>query len=159
VGRSPEDVRGPVRLIAFAGYSGAGKTTLLEALVRRLVRDGLRVGYLKSAHHPLAAGDEGKDTGRLRAAGAHRPAAIPSGAGADPSRLLAAYADCDLLLAEGFKGAPVRKIEVFRDAPLLPADAFLLAVVRDDPDPRPRPRFARGDIDGLAAFVAAWRAE
>lgn len=60
----------PIPILGFAAYSGTGKTTLLEALLPRLTQAGLRIGMLKHAHHNFDVDKEGKDSFRLRKAGA-----------------------------------------------------------------------------------------
>lgn len=57
-------------LLGFAAYSGTGKTTLLEALLPKLTGAGLRIGLLKHAHHDFDVDKPGKDSYRLRKAGA-----------------------------------------------------------------------------------------
>ncbi len=57
-------------LLGFAAYSGTGKTTLLEALLPKLTATGLRIGLLKHAHHDFDVDKPGKDSYRLRKAGA-----------------------------------------------------------------------------------------
>ncbi|KFE09883.1 molybdopterin-guanine dinucleotide biosynthesis protein B [Vibrio cholerae] len=57
-------------LLGFAAYSGTGKTTLLEALLPKLTAAGLRIGLLKHAHHDFDVDKPGKDSYRLRKAGA-----------------------------------------------------------------------------------------
>ncbi|MCC7142304.1 MAG: molybdopterin-guanine dinucleotide biosynthesis protein MobB [Candidatus Eisenbacteria bacterium] len=65
-------------LVALAGYSKSGKTSLAERLTPRLAARGLRVGYLKANAHRIDLDEEGKDTARLRHAGA-TPTAIHAG--------------------------------------------------------------------------------
>ena len=60
----------PIPILGFAAYSGTGKTTLLEALLPMLTKAGLRIGMLKHAHHNFDVDKEGKDSYRLRKAGA-----------------------------------------------------------------------------------------
>jgi molybdopterin-guanine dinucleotide biosynthesis protein A/molybdopterin-guanine dinucleotide biosynthesis protein len=70
---SPDDSlpgKTPPLPLCVTGLSGAGKTSLLERLVPRLCADGLRVGYLKANAHRIDLDPEGKDTERLRRAGA-----------------------------------------------------------------------------------------
>ena len=40
-----------MRVFGFAGWSGSGKTTLIEAVIPRLVAQGLIVSLIKHAHH------------------------------------------------------------------------------------------------------------
>jgi len=56
--------------VAVAGFSGSGKTTLLEALLPRLREEGMKVGYLKPHAHRIDLDKSGKDTERMRRAGA-----------------------------------------------------------------------------------------
>ena len=59
-----------VPLLGFAAYSGTGKTTLLEKLLPKLTEAGLTIGLLKHAHHDFDVDIPGKDSYRLRKAGA-----------------------------------------------------------------------------------------
>ena len=59
-------------LLGFAAWSGTGKTTLLEQLIPLLVDRGLRIGVLKHAHHDFDIDQPGKDSYRLRKAGAQQ---------------------------------------------------------------------------------------
>ena len=56
--------------LGFVAPSGSGKTTLLRELVPILRERGLRVGYLKHAHHSFDLDVPGKDSYEVRAAGA-----------------------------------------------------------------------------------------
>jgi len=153
------------RVVAFVGWSGSGKTTLIERLIPLLRETGLVVGYLKSTHHGFEMDREGKDSDRMFRAGAEPVVVVSPDEGAvrfpvrerrDPRALVAKYAPaCDLVLVEGFKGSDLPKIEVAKGEPLLDGDdPTLLALVADEEDPRPVPRFARLEVDALARFVA-----
>lgn len=82
--RAPES--GPLSrpaplVVCLAGLSNSGKTCLAERLVPILAARGLRVGYLKANAHRIDLDREGKDTDRLRRAGA-KSVAIHSAEGA-----------------------------------------------------------------------------
>lgn len=145
------------------GWSGSGKTTLIERLVPELGRRGHRVGYLKSDVHGFDMDREGKDTYRVFESGAARVAIASPTEGAlrfrleeKNARALIAehFRGCDLVLVEGFRGSDLPKIEIVSAEPALgPDDPSLVAVVADEPDPRPVPRFESNDLPGLVRFV------
>ena len=60
----------PTPLLGFAAYSGTGKTTLLEKLIPLLVAQGLKIALVKHSHHDIEMDTPGKDSYRLRKAGA-----------------------------------------------------------------------------------------
>ena len=132
----------PIPVLGIAAQSGTGKTTLIERLLPALVSRGLRVGTIKRSHHAFEIDRPGKDSDRMRRAGArqvlvasaYRSALITEGDGVtEPQlpRLLAQLdpAALDLVLVEGFRhdAIPTR-------LPALPLD----------------------DPERVAAFVAAW---
>ena len=168
-----------VPVLGFVAWSGSGKTTLLSKLLPVLVARGLRVALIKHAHHHFDIDHPGKDSYRLREAGAsqvvvasrHRLALIrelpdardePSLGGA----LNALDTDSlDLILVEGYKHESFSKIEVTRQStgkPLLyPNDPKIMAVICDMPE-----RIAEGptaididDIETVADFLQLWLAE
>jgi molybdopterin-guanine dinucleotide biosynthesis adapter protein len=162
-------------VVGFVAPSGSGKTTLLREVVAVLHRRGLRVGYLKHAHHSFDLDIPGKDSYEIRAAGAAQTllasrtrwalqAERPAPAG-DPDlgeMLLRFETDrLDLVLVEGFKHARYDKIEVYRAAlgqpPLYPADPDIIAVATDDPLPEsPHPAvLPLGDPDSIADYILA----
>ena len=57
-------------VLGFAAYSGTGKTTLLEKLLPLMKLQGLRVAMIKQTHHDFDIDKPGKDSYRLRKAGA-----------------------------------------------------------------------------------------
>lgn len=138
-----------IPILGFAAYSGAGKTTLLMRLIPLLKQQQLRIGLIKHSHHDFAIDQPGKDSYRLRAAGASpvllvskfRRAVITEFAGArEPflSEQLQCFdqAQPDLILVEGFKHEHFPKIEVYRPAlnkPLLyPNDTTIVAIATDE---------------------------
>ncbi|MFQ2270376.1 bifunctional molybdopterin-guanine dinucleotide biosynthesis adaptor protein MobB/molybdopterin molybdotransferase MoeA [Aeromonas enteropelogenes] len=161
-------------LLGFAAWSGTGKTTLLEQLIPLLVARGLRLGVLKHAHHDFDIDQPGKDSHRLRKAGANqmmvasrrRHARIIETelAEADFRELLASFdqTSLDLLLVEGFKHEHFPKIELHRAAigkPLLfPDDRDIIAVASDQPTNTTLPRLDINDLDAIADFVCDYLA-
>jgi len=154
-----------MKAVAFVGWSGSGKTTLIERVLPLLSGRGLRVGYLKSDAHRFEMDREGKDTDRIFRAGAERVAIASAAEGAlrfrvarrDPMRMIEEFfGGCDLVLVEGFKDSPLPKIEVRRGGAPVTEGADLLAIVSDDPDARPKPRFSASDAAGVAEFVGTW---
>lgn len=59
-----------VPVICFTAPSGTGKTTLLSAVVNGLTARGYRVAAIKHDAHRIELDTEGKDSWRLRQAGA-----------------------------------------------------------------------------------------
>jgi molybdopterin-guanine dinucleotide biosynthesis adapter protein len=140
-----------IPVVGFVASSGMGKTTLVRQVVAILDGRGLRVGYLKHAHHRFDLDVPGKDSFEVREAGA-RQTLLASKArwalqvqnplqGEDPDlhRMLSRFEldRLDLVLVEGFKHADYPKIEVHRpaagEAPLYPADPGIIAVATDAP--------------------------
>lgn len=142
----------PLPLFGFVAYSGTGKTTLLEKLIPELRQLGLRVGLIKHAHHDFDIDIPGKDSWRLRKAGASQVMVASSKRWAlitehpeqrDEPHLTELLSQLDpelldLVLVEGFKHESYAKIELHRselDRPLLyPDDPRIIAVAHDQPD-------------------------
>jgi molybdopterin-guanine dinucleotide biosynthesis protein B len=165
-----------IPVIGFVAPSGSGKTTLLRQLVPILKGHGLRIGYLKHAHHRFDLDRPGKDSFEVRAAGADQTLLASSqrwalqvenpAPGADPDlgELLGRFESSrlDLVLAEGFKYAAYPKIEVYRAAlgapPLYPGDPGIIAVATDaglPADGHP-PVLPLDDPRAVADFILAW---
>ena len=165
----------PVPMVGFAAFSGTGKTTLLLALVPLLKAAGLRIAVVKHAHHSFEMDQPGKDSYRLRAAGADEmlvaarcrvgwvreckdrrdePRLQEVLAMLDPGRL-------DLVLVEGFKAEPIPKIELHRPAmgrPLLfPHDRNVIAIATDggplEADPGELPGLSLNHPAQIATFI------
>lgn len=134
-----------VPILGFSAYSGTGKTTLLTQLIPLLKAESLRIGLIKHSHHNIQIDQPGKDSFRLREAGAspvmlvssHRRAIITEFAAIsepdlDEQLLAFDQTNLDLVLVEGFKATPFPKIELHRHElykPLLyPNDPSIIAV-------------------------------
>lgn len=132
-------------LLAITGYSGTGKTTLLEKLIPQLRQNGLRVGLIKHSHHNVEVDKPGKDSHRLREAGANPTMIVcdqrwammvETDSPTSFETLLKQFDrfELDLILVEGFKHEQLPKIQLHRRAtekPLPEHDDFTLAVATD----------------------------
>lgn len=138
-------------ILGFVAFSGTGKTTLLEKLIPLFKERGLHVGLLKHGHHDFDIDHPGKDSYRLREAGAEqvmvasrkRWALIHENSNnlpePDLGSLVSHFDDSlDMLLVEGFKHESFTKIELQRtelgNPSLYPDDPDIVAVVSDQPE-------------------------
>lgn len=159
-----------VPVISVIGWGGTGKTTVIERLIPALKQQGIeRIAAIKHTHH-TGLDKPGKDTDRLRHAGAASVGLIgPEGwalfcydesKGLD--KLLAlteALGPFDLILIEGLKQGPWPKIEVVREAvnaEFVSPPEELVAVVSDLPPRYEVPWVNFGEEDRLAEAVVAW---
>ncbi|MCG9724881.1 bifunctional molybdopterin-guanine dinucleotide biosynthesis adaptor protein MobB/molybdopterin molybdotransferase MoeA [Vibrio brasiliensis] len=159
-----------VPILGFAAYSGTGKTTLLEALLPQLTEAGLRIGMLKHAHHNFDVDKEGKDSYRLRKAGAtqmlissrNRYALMTETPDAESEfEYLLTRFDCDkldIILVEGCKNIAFPKIELHREVVgkpwLYPNDTNIIAIAADTQvDDSDMPQMDINDLDSIAEFV------
>lgn len=108
------------RVFGFSAWSGTGKTTILENIICDLKARGIRVAVVKHDVHGIAPCEDGKDSGRFRAAGADRVVMIgPEPEGNSEQCLFAVLEelkDEDLILVEGFKHAPIPRVGLCRMA-------------------------------------------
>ncbi len=164
-------------LLGIAAWSGTGKTTLLEALLPRLAALGVRTAVIKHAHHEFDVDQPGKDSHRLRQAGA-APMLVasrarwammmetPDNREADLAQLIDVVRSQqpDLVLVEGFKAWPLPKLELYREAvgkTLRVAEDPWIKAVASQPRVEVPPGVEWLDLDDLnaiAAWVAAWPA-
>lgn len=137
-----DNVSPPV--LGFAANSGTGKTTLLSRLIPILNERGIKVGLVKHSHHNFDIDQPGKDSYRLRKAGAspvvlissHRRAVITELSSGDPTLAEQLYCfpvgSVDLVIVEGFKHEEFPKIELHRaelnSAFLHPDDDTIIAI-------------------------------
>lgn len=134
-----------MKALGVIGYSGSGKTTLLCALIPLLRAAGLSIAVVKSTHHDVDWDTPGKDSYRLREAGAETvmlqgPKRWFTTCLAPERVTLESIVAClpapaDLLLIEGNKALPIPKIEVHRPAlqkPLLAAEDHRIIAVASD---------------------------
>ncbi|WP_110687183.1 molybdopterin-guanine dinucleotide biosynthesis protein B [Salinicola aestuarinus] len=170
-----------IPVLGIVAWSGTGKTTLLEKLLPRLGALGWPAAVIKHAHHAFDVDTPGKDSYRLRAAGA-APTLVASGRRfalmmetpgqeePDLGTLISQVAALGpaLILVEGFKSWPVAKLELRRGgasddvAPhreLAKNDPWIRAVAMKPLTPMAG--VASLDLDdpgAIADWIAAWAA-
>lgn len=160
----------PKVILGFSAYSGTGKTTLIEKLIPLLIADGINIGLIKHSHHDIEMDKPGKDSYRLRKAGASQMVL------ASPYRTiifkeksqptepnLTEQLNCldlnnlDLVLVEGFRDEKFAKIELHRPSlgkPLLyPNDQSIIAIAADQPLSTSLPTLNINDIEQIKVFV------
>ncbi|WGE89398.1 molybdenum cofactor guanylyltransferase MobA [Actinobacillus arthritidis] len=158
------------KLLGITGYSGTGKTTLLEKLIPKLTACNIRVGLIKHSHHNVEVDKPGKDSHRLRVAGANPTMIVceerwalmteTSTQAVDFQQLIAKFdpETVDLILVEGFKHEPIAKIQSHRQAiekPLPELDEWTIATATDYPLTREN-RLDINNIEQIADFIQQW---
>lgn len=165
-------------VLGFAAFSGTGKTTLLTQLLPLLKAHGLRIGLIKYSHHDFEIDYPGKDSHRLRMAGAtpvmlvspYRRVVIEE---FQPSREIDLFRqlelfpshNVDLLLVEGFRDQAFPKIELHRSSlgkPLLyPSDRNIIAIASDQllNTPATLPQLDLNQPYAIAEFIIQFHAK
>ena len=164
----------PRPVLGFAAFSGTGKTTLLEKLIPQLVERGVRIAMVKHAHHAFDIDKPGKDSYRLRKAGAQQMLIASSQRQALMTENLTPQEPhldelitrldldtIDLILVEVFKHVPFPKIELHREALgktlLYPDDPAIIAVACDHPvDTGGLPSLDINDTGAITTFILDW---
>lgn len=141
------------KIFGICGYSGSGKTTLLEKVIPLLKQARLRVALIKHAHHDFDIDYPGKDSYRLREAGAtetlvcsnkrwaliHEHDTQANEKAPDLYDLVSKLNvdELDIILVEGFKKHDIDSIEVHRPengkAPLFPEQPAIIALATPMP--------------------------
>jgi molybdopterin-guanine dinucleotide biosynthesis protein MobB len=164
----------PKPVLGFAAFSGTGKTTLLEKLIPQLTEQGIRIGMIKHAHHEFDIDTPGKDSYRLRKAGAQQMRIASSRRQAlmmenetpreprmDELITRLDLDNIDLVLVEGFKHVSFPRIELHRKVLgktlLYPEDPGIIAVASDHlADCGGLPALDINDTTAITAFIVAW---
>jgi molybdopterin-guanine dinucleotide biosynthesis protein MobB len=156
-------------VVGFVAYSGTGKTTLLEQVIPLLSQGGVRLAMIKHAHHEFDIDQPGKDSYRLRKAGARQMLITSARRWAlmvenpleeEPSLQAAIdrldHSELDLILVEGFKHEDYAKIELHRPALgkelIFPEDGHVVAIATDQPEAIDT-RLPKLDINNPAAIA------
>jgi molybdopterin-guanine dinucleotide biosynthesis protein B len=157
------------KLFGVTGWKNSGKTTLMARLIGELTGRGFAVSVVKHAHASFDIDHEGRDSFRLREAGA-REVAVSS-----PKRfalmreleeemsfeeVLSFAGPCDLVLVEGFKREAFPKIEIRREGASSRESLHgkvpdIVAIASDRPETETDrlPSFQLDDIAGMADFI------
>ncbi len=157
--------------LGITGYSGSGKTTLLEQLIPQLTAKGLRVSVIKHSHHNTQVDKPGKDSWRMKEAGAAQVIMACDQRWAlmteTPQPVSLAYLSAqfdprltDLILVEGFKQEPIAKILLYRQGmtkPLPEIDENVIALATDYPLESSVPVLDINQIAQITDFILHWR--
>src|SRR6476660_9256183 len=112
-------------VFGIAGWKNSGKTTMVARLVTELTGRGYAITAIKHAHESFDIDHPGRDSYKLREAGARRVVlsspkrwALTHELRDDPEmpfeQILSAAGPCDLVLVEGYKSESFPKIEIRR---------------------------------------------
>jgi len=154
-------------VLEVIGYSGSGKTTLIEKLIPELRQDGVRLAVIKHTSHQHELDLPGKDSHRLRTAGAEAvfvssPKMVAMFRDIEDEWPIARMLhhlprDLDLVIAEGFKHGGYPCIEVFRQACseilMSRGRPNLMAVIGDNPGDLVVPHFPPNAIAAIRQFI------
>jgi molybdopterin-guanine dinucleotide biosynthesis adapter protein len=160
-------------LFGVVGWKNSGKTTLMARLIGELTRRGYAVSVIKHAHAEFEIDRPGRDSFKLREAGACQVAlssprrfALMRELGGAPelsfAEVLAYARPCDLVLVEGFKREAFPKIEIRKEGaasrePLHGTFPQIVAIASDHPETEEGelPVFQLDDIPAMADFVVS----
>lgn len=161
-----------MKLISVVGRKNSGKTTLIERMIPLLRARDVRVAVIKHDAHNFSIDREGKDTWRVRQAGADE-VIIASGSQMAHMRNLAKPMEVvdllgqldspDLVILEGYKRLNFPKLVALRDAAdlhdmRLADDPSVVAyVLRRMPNSAPPdsdvPQFWADEIEAITEFA------
>ena len=158
-----------VKTIAIAGFANCGKTELIGKLISLATQRGFQVAAIKHSHKTLEVDKPGKDTWRLRQAGARTVALAAPGllqvtyfpaADLPAQAVLAALpGNADFVLVEGYKHGPWPKI-VFLPPPEpgapLPDFENIIAYISDAAVNTALPVFSREQVPEILDFILQW---
>lgn len=160
-------------VFGLVGWKNSGKTTLMTNLIREFTHRRFAVSVIKHAHAKFEIDHPGRDSFKMRDAGARqvvlsspRRFALMRELGDAPemafAELLPYAGRCDLVLVEGYKREAFPKIEIRRDGaasrdPLSAECPHVVAIASDRPENEKDqlPIFHIDDIGRIVDFIAA----
>ncbi|MGH6737036.1 MAG: molybdopterin-guanine dinucleotide biosynthesis protein B [Methyloceanibacter sp.] len=160
-------------VFGVVGWKNSGKTTLMTNLIREFTRRGFSVSVIKHAHAKFEIDHPGRDSFKMREAGARqvmlsspRRFALMRELGDTPEmtfdELLPYAGPCDLVLVEGYKREAYPKIEIRREGaasrePLAVQFPEIVAIASDRPEEEgvQLPVFPIGDVGSMVDFIVA----
>ena len=160
-------------VFGLVGWKNSGKTTLMTNLIRELTHRSFAVSVIKHAHAKFEIDHPGRNSFKMRDAGARqvvlsspRRFALMRELGDAPemtfAELLPYAGRCDLVLVEGYKREAFPKIEIRRDGaasrdPLSAECPQVVAIASDRPENEKDrlPIFHIDDIGRIVDFIAA----
>ena len=158
-------------LFGVVGWKNSGKTTLMSRLIQEFARRGYAVSVIKHAHVNFDVDHPGRDSFKMREAGARqvilsspRRFALMRELGDDPEMtfddLLTHAGPCDLILVEGYKREDFPKVEIRREGaasrdPLSAQVPGVVAIASDRPQDETEslPVFQIDDIEAIVGFI------
>jgi len=160
------------QIICIVGKKKSGKTTFIEKLLPELKALGVAVGAIKHDAHSFEMDHEGKDSWRLKQAGAETvvissPDRIAMIKSVDHEHTLPELAESlfpgkHMILTEGYFNSDSPKVEVYRgdvhQTPLCTRqnqdDKNIIAMVTDRGVDADVPKFGLDDAKDVAGFLA-----
>ncbi len=161
-------------LFGITGWKNSGKTTLAARLVAELSKRGYAVTAIKHAHERFDIDHPGRDSYRLREAGARRVIisspkrwALMHELGDEPEiafgQIVSEAGPCDLILVEGYKRESFPKLEIRRNGgtsrqPLAGTSPGIVAIASDRPGEEEDglPVFHLDDVASMTDFITSY---
>ena len=159
-------------VFGVVGWKNSGKTTLMSRLIHELSKRGFEISVVKHAHQKFDVDHPGRDSFKMREAGARqvmlsspRRFALMRELGDGPEmtfdELLAYVGPCDLVLVEGYKREAYPKIEIRKEGaasrePLSATFPDVVAIASDQPadETDALPIFQIDEIERIVDFIA-----
>lgn len=160
-------------VFGVVGWKNSGKTTLMTKLISELAGRGFAVSVIKHAHAKFEIDHPGRDSFKMREAGAcqvmlssPRRFAVMRELGKSPEmtfdELLSLAGPCDLVLVEGYKREGFPKIEIRREGatsrqPLSAEFPEVVAIASDNPgnEDESLPIFPIDETAAIVDFIVA----